>query len=198
MNRTKEAEREIFQRWHMMTKAERIRNGLPIHYKILSQQLGVGGPTLTRWRRELEESGLFTPKGRDGRPKGSKRPRELPQEMLSQLGPVETGFWTEERVEAVNKAILESAQHGNANAQKLAKQLSGELVEKKEIKIVLNADDYFRIRREAQARIQRLTGEGNGDRGLLPESALLLPEDGVHTEHEHDEDGEVAAVGISA
>jgi len=198
----KTAERELFKRWFVLTNKERVAQGFPIQQQDFKNVLGVSAETLVVWARQLKAEGIYPPKKMTVRElrKKYKEPVSLPKEMQDDLDytPIErTGFWNDERTAIVNEAILESARLGNANAQKLAKQLAGELVEKKEVKFVLSAEDYFRIRREAQGRIQRLIGERDRDRGVQPESALLFPDDGISSEQEHDEGREVAVVGLS-
>ena len=78
----------------------------------------------------------------------------------------------------IDKAIVESCKKGNAQAQRLAKQLSGELVEKIEqkVKFELSADEHFRIRQEAERRVSELYLGANGDRNLLSKPSLLPQE----------------------
>ena len=201
----KRAEKEKYKEWYVLTNAERKARGFPIKQQDMVKVLGVTTNTLVRWSKELRElEGIYPPKNPRPIKNRWKKPSELPVDMQKQLDIMELakqGFWTSERMEAVNQAIYDTAtgkNRGNPNSQKLIKQIVGELVEKKEVSFVLSADDYFRIRREAQGRIQQLTGEGDRDRGVQPESPLLLRKDGVSTKQEHTENGEVAAVGISA
>ena len=75
--------------------------------------------------------------------------------------------------EEIDKGMLHAVNRGNAQMAKLVKQLSGELVEKQEVThLVLTADDYDRIRKEAKEeldrhlqRIRKVQTESN----LLPE-----------------------------
>lgn len=98
--------------------------------------------------------------------------RKIQEGLLDEDDPVQ---WWQKKSKEINESILLSARKGNAQSQKLAKQLSGELVEKSEVKIGLNADEYFAILAEARRRFAP-GGEINGDRGLLPERALLSQE----------------------
>lgn len=193
------AERGIFERWYILTNKERIEQGFPAQGYKMAERLGISRVTLNKWSRKCRLNGVYPPKT----VKKWKKPSSLPEEMQSQVDSNEqiferTGFWNDERTQIVNEAILESARHGNANAQKLAKQLAGELVEKKEVKFVISADDYFRIRREAESRIRELIGDRDRDRGVQPESTLLLSEDGLSPEQEHPQDSEMAVVAVSA
>ena len=63
--------------------------------------------------------------------------------------------WWKARQQELNNAILESAVHGNAQSQKLAKQLAGELVEKQEIKIGLTAEERARRLFQAQDELKK-------------------------------------------
>ncbi len=199
----KTAEKEKFKEWYVLTNKERRGRGFPIKQQDFCKVLKVTSNTLVRWGKECREEGIYPPKNPRPIKNHYKEPSELPPEMQEQLDIrelVKQGFWTSERIEAVNQALFLSGTGkggGNPNALKLIKQITGELIEKKEVTFVLSADDYFRIRREAQGRIQRLTGEGDRGRGVQPESTLLLPKDGVSSEQKHTEDGEVAAVGLS-
>lgn len=71
-------------------------------------------------------------------------------------------LWWKTKQRELNEAILNSAITGNAQSQKLAKQLAGELVEKQEIKIGLTAEE--RARRLFQAQ-EELKKEGYGTSG---------------------------------
>lgn len=61
-------------------------------------------------------------------------------------------LWWKSQQKKLNEAILSSAMKGNAQSQKLAKQLAGELVEKQEVKIGLTADERAARLREANAQ----------------------------------------------
>ena len=63
--------------------------------------------------------------------------------------------WWKARQMELNQAILNSAMTGNAQSQKLAKQLAGELVEKQEIKIGLSAEDRARRLFQAQEELKK-------------------------------------------
>ena len=63
--------------------------------------------------------------------------------------------WWKARQLELNMAILASAVTGNAQSQKLAKQLAGELVEKQEIKIGLSAEDRARRMFQAQEELKK-------------------------------------------
>lgn len=58
------------------------------------------------------------------------------------------GWWKKRKLE-LNQAIMASAKKGNAQSQKLAKQLAGELIEKQEVKIGLSADEVARRNSES-------------------------------------------------
>ena len=206
MSKPKPAEKAIFERWYVLTDAERIEQGFPVTAQAMQKRLNVSHEAFLVWGRQCKKRGIYPPKKVGSRVarKEWKEPSELPLEMQQEVDArdlLKQGFWTPERIEAVNQAIYDTSigkSRGNPNSQKLIKQITGELVEKKEVSFVLSADDYFRIRREAQSRIRELTGERDRDRGVQPESTLLLSEDGISSEQEHVEDGEVAAVGLSS
>lgn len=63
-------------------------------------------------------------------------------------------WWRTKQME-LNNAIFDSALKGNAQSQKLAKQLAGELVEKQEIKIGLSAEDRARRLFQAQEELKQ-------------------------------------------
>ncbi len=202
----KAAEKEIFKRWYVLTDKERKKQGFPIQQQDFKKYLGVSADTLVRWSKECREEGVYPPKKVPKIKNHWKGMPDLPPEMESAVAPLTAeqiaaqSWWTEERNKEINQAIYDSSigkTRGNANSQKLALQASGRLVEKQEVKFVLSADDYFRIRREAQGRIQQLLGEGDGDRSVQSESALLLSQDGVSPKQEHDQDSEMAVVGLS-
>lgn len=71
----------------------------------------------------------------------------------------------------IDRSILHGAQKGNFNMAKLAKELSGELVEKKEFTHrILTADDIDRLRREADTELR---AELQGIREVQTQSNLL-------------------------
>lgn len=63
--------------------------------------------------------------------------------------------WWKTKQRELNNAILQSAVTGNAQSQKLAKQLAGELVEKQEIKIGLTAEERARRMFQAQEELKK-------------------------------------------
>ena len=73
--------------------------------------------------------------------------RNIQENLLKGLGdefeddPV--GWWKARTLE-LNEAILQSAKKGNAQSQKLAKQLAGELVEKQEVTIGRSPEEIYR------------------------------------------------------
>ncbi len=75
----------------------------------------------------------------------------------------------------VDEGILTGIKRGNAQMAKLAKQISGELVEKTDNvhRVVLTADDYSRLSREAEGELRE---ELPRIREMPPESNLLLDE----------------------
>jgi len=64
-----------------------------------------------------------------------------------------TDWWRRRTIE-MNQAILASAKRGNAQSQKLAKQLAGELLEKHEVKVGLTADELTKRALEAQRQLR--------------------------------------------
>ena len=216
---TKTDEREIYKRFYVMTKAQRQEAGFPLTQSAMLDYLQVSSKTLTNWDKEFMSGGIFPPKKTHLNLKTThlsspektcqlnpaiKEVRELPEEMKEVVEDITTivrGWWTREKIDAVNEAIFLSSigeGKGNANSQKLASDLAGELKKDKEIKFALSADQYFAIRRDAASRIQQLSGESNGTGGVLSKPPILLPEDGVSTEQEHIQEGEVAALAVSA
>jgi len=122
--------------------------------------------------RDVEKAKLTRSLNRERK----KRAINAPVEPLDEDDPV--GWWQRNgRSIRLNQAIFESATEKlNPNSMKLAKQLAGELVEKKEVTFGLQPDDYYRIRAEAQRRIQESLGNPDGDRSLLPQPTILLDE----------------------
>lgn len=63
--------------------------------------------------------------------------------------------WWKLQQEKLNQAILDSAMKGNAQSQKLAKQLAGELVEKQEIRIGMTAEERARRLFTAEEQLKK-------------------------------------------
>ena len=172
----------------------------------MAEYLHVHVNTLLKWQRAFTKQGIYPPKFVVAPQYNAKRdkPKPLPKEMEEAVDGLQSaiqGYWTQARIESVNEAIFKSSigtGKGNANAQKLVQDLIGALKKDREIKFVLSADQYFAIRREAASRIQQLSGEPDGDRGVLSKSPILLSEDGVSTKQEHIQEGEVAALAVPA
>ena len=79
---------------------------------------------------------------------------EKPPGSMISLEEDPTTWWKTKQKE-LNEAILASAVTGNAQSQKLAKQLVGELVEKQEIKIGLTAEERARRMFQAQEELKK-------------------------------------------
>ncbi len=157
-----------FEGWYNLSETEREARGLPKNKMGMVKYLAVSYPTILTWAKRLD-----SPKLTD---------EQIEDSEFDENNPLE--WWRKQNLR-INKAIVASAIKGNSMSQKLAKQLSGELVEKREVKIGLKSDDYFRIIQEAE---QRVRGESDRDRGGETESSLLLSESGVYSEQEHNKD----------
>ena len=98
--------------------------------------------------------------------------------------------WWRKKSLTLNRAILASADKGNAQAQRLAKQLSGELVEKREdtVKFEPSTANYIEWAREV---VSQLRDNWRQDSGICPVCSrpqVLLKEVRVDTEQEHGEE----------
>lgn len=99
-------------------------------------------------------------------------------------------LWWKKRRQEIDKAILDSAKKGNAQSQKLAKQLAGELVEKQEIRIGLTADELTRRNLEAERQLREAGFNIRRDDGhrmaqVQDESSLLPGQVCLDSESQH-------------
>jgi hypothetical protein len=94
-----------------------------------------------------------------------------------------------DRWQNVENAIYQKALDGTVSAQELYAKVKGKLKDELEIKVGrLQDDDYYRIRNEASREIaSRGRSKGDGDREVLPESALLLEEPCLDTKQDNQE-----------
>ena len=79
------------------------------------------------------------------------------------------------RTREADEALILAVNAGNPTAQKIYRQVIGQLVEKAETTHIfeVSADEHIRIAREADKRISELSGAADGTQGLQPKSSLL-------------------------
>uniref|UniRef100_A0A6H1ZS14 Homeodomain phBC6A51-type domain-containing protein n=1 Tax=viral metagenome TaxID=1070528 RepID=A0A6H1ZS14_9ZZZZ len=110
------------------------------------------------------------------------------------------GETDKEKIDSFMEQVYTQAMKPNATAKhmELFAILKGLKVDKSEHKVEFNlsADDYFRVRQEARRRAGKVHRVPDGDRGVLPEPALLHDEVRVDREQEHGEDSEVGSVAF--
>ncbi len=88
--------------------------------------------------------------------KSETRLERIQEETLLEEDPIS---WWKKRTLELNNAILASAKKGNAQSQKLAKQLAGELVEKAEVKFGLTADERARRNSESEQELREFRNQ---------------------------------------
>ncbi len=171
----KEEAKTKFLMLYDMSKEERVRKGYPVSWKSMAKYLGVTQQTLINWRKELENGEV------------NKVDIEVP---------------TEDKIKLFDDLLFQLASSPNSPAKykELFARRYGLLLDKIEEthKLEVTADDYFRIRREAENRVREHNEQLGGDRSVLPEPHLLPEQVCVDTEQEHGEDGEVGGVGLPA
>ena len=109
------------------------------------------------------------------------------REVASQLG--SDLALTDVEWEQVYQTLYRKAVSGDVRAMELFAKLKGKLVEKRETKVGLDDDTYYRIRNKAAQRVD--TGRGSKtsrDREVHSESSLLLETPRLPTEQGNEQD----------
>jgi len=122
------------------------------------------------------------------------------KQTIREKPPLDNPTMDSDKWRAVEHAIYERAIAGTVSAQELYAKIKGKFIEKQEIKIGrIENDDYYRIRNQAKRELtERRKGKIQGDRKVLPESALLLSEQSLDTEQDEHEDSQVGSVAVSS
>jgi len=95
----------------------------------------------------------------------------------------------ENRSKEADEALMEACKRGNASALKVYFQLTGRLIEKTEnTNIDLGADDYRRIKTEAEQKASDFEAEYEGKGDVLPESSIFRQDVLQDNQSEHSED----------
>jgi len=147
--------------WFGLTPDERFKKELPFNQNDLAVSLGIKNvDTIKRWKKEYDRY-------------AASKAVEVKNDIAELESDPEE--WWRKRQLQLNEAILESAKRGNAQSQKLAKQLAGELIEKSESKVQfeLSAGEEIKIAREAERRTREVYTEPDGDTSLSQEPPLL-------------------------
>lgn len=100
-----------------------------------------------------------------------------------------TAWWKKQSLK-LNQAILSSASRGNAQSQKLAKQLSGEFIEKREdtLKFEPSTADYINWGRQLLEELRQDWQENGGTCQVCSRPQVLLEEVRMDSEQEHREE----------
>lgn len=139
--------RDMAFKWLDMSREERIACQLPTTQKDFAKSIGIGTTKMRLFKREFFSLNM---KGKIDR----KEVQPKDYDSLSYL---------KSRTREVDEGIIKSAKSGNAQAQRLIKQLTGELVEKSEVTIGLTADERARRELEAERQLREWRG-GAGHR----------------------------------
>ena len=168
MSARKEEVHRMANEWFGLTPEQRFSQGMPITKEELRRKLKVQNKTLQGWEQRYNVKAL---RNRMEITLGGK---EVPEEIY------DSKIWLTERTNEVDEALLISVKRGNAQAIKIYKQLTGELVEKSEQKVTLelSADEIARRNLEADRGLKKWLKQGRtGRQGVedLPEKPPLLP-----------------------
>ncbi len=184
--------KEIYLRWINLDLKQREAEKLPSDVDNLSIQLQVPVEIMRHWGLQEELGKDVSGQIIDEEEETRGRPK-LPTD---ERGNYDSSAWLRQRTHKADLNLIKAMGKGNTNALKLYYQLTGQLVEKQEVKFGLNADEINRRNLEADRiydewlnknkGIERGTGQGVEN---LPETPRLLSKQTCpDTEQEHGKD----------
>jgi len=156
--------RKAAYEWYVMSGVERVVRGYPLTYEEMAEKLNISADTLQNWEDDFyagkyvpikdKERNLTTMEQVASRE--TKKIRDRTRKNDKAAGEFETAEYLRKHSKQIADAIIMGCKAGNAQAMRLAKQLTGELVEqsKTEVVIGLSADEIARRNLEAERQLR--------------------------------------------